>query len=65
MKQDGIFILLMLVILGLTVLSAPGFAETSYFDVDREFYPYYPSLVKWNKSGAAPQLQAKARKGIA
>jgi hypothetical protein len=23
------------------------------FDVDREFYPYYPSLIKWNKSNAA------------
>ncbi len=22
------------------------------FDVDREFYPYYPSLIKWNKSPA-------------
>lgn len=22
------------------------------FDVDREFYPYYPSLLKWNKSNA-------------
>lgn len=22
------------------------------FDVDREFHPYYPSLVKWNKSNA-------------
>jgi hypothetical protein len=24
----------------------------SYFDVDREFYPYYPSLIKWNRSNA-------------
>lgn len=24
----------------------------SYFTVDKEFYPYYPSLIKWNKSKA-------------
>ncbi len=30
----------------IALLSASGFAGTSYFDVDREFYPYYPSLVK-------------------
>lgn len=28
-------------------------AALNYFAVDREFYPYYPSLVKWNKSNAA------------
>ena len=27
-------------------------AGSPVFDFDREFYPYYPSLVKWNKSGA-------------
>ncbi len=27
-------------------------AETHYFTVDHEFYPYYPSLIKWNKSSA-------------
>lgn len=26
------------------------FASSPVFDVDREFYPYYPSLMKWNKS---------------
>lgn len=25
-------------------------AGSPVFDVDREFYPYYPSLIKWNKS---------------
>ncbi|AJE04152.1 cytochrome c family protein [Geobacter pickeringii] len=25
-------------------------AASPVFDVDREFYPYYPSLMKWNKS---------------
>jgi hypothetical protein len=28
------------------------FAGSNVFDMDREFYPYYPSLVKWNKSNA-------------
>lgn len=27
-----------------------AFAGSPVFDVDREFYPYYPSLMKWNKS---------------
>jgi len=27
-----------------------GFAASKVFDVDREFYPYYPSLFKWNQS---------------
>jgi len=27
-----------------------SFAASKFFDVDRELYPYYPSLVKWNKS---------------
>jgi hypothetical protein len=29
-----------------------SFAGSKFFDVDREFYPYYPSLIKWNKSTA-------------
>jgi hypothetical protein len=29
-----------------------AFAGSPVFDFDREFYPYYPSLVKWNKSKA-------------
>jgi hypothetical protein len=28
------------------------FAASSVFEVDHEFYPYYPSLIKWNKSNA-------------
>jgi len=32
--------------------AAAGSAETGYFTVDRDFYPYYPSLIKWNKSNA-------------
>lgn len=27
-------------------------AGSKVFDVDREMYPYYPSLIKWNKSSA-------------
>jgi hypothetical protein len=27
-----------------------SFGDSRVFDVDPEFYPYYPSLVKWNKS---------------
>lgn len=32
--------------------TAAAFAESKVFDVDRDFYPYYPSLIKWNKSNA-------------
>jgi hypothetical protein len=28
------------------------FAASTVFEVDLEFYPYYPSLIKWNKSNA-------------
>lgn len=39
--------------LALTVggLLGSALAGSSYFEVDRDFYPYYPSLMKWNKSG--------------
>jgi hypothetical protein len=46
------------VVMSLAVIAIAAFpvaspaAETGYFTVDREFYPYYPSLVKWNKSSA-------------
>ncbi len=33
-------------------LAFPALAGSPVFDFDREFYPYYPSLVKWNKSTA-------------
>ena len=29
-----------------------SFAGSKVFEVDHEFYPYYPSLLKWNKSTA-------------
>lgn len=33
-------------------IAGVAMGESKYFDVDREFYPYYPSLIKWNKSSA-------------
>lgn len=42
-----IFCCSLLLILAAT---SSGRADSSYFEVDREFYPYYPSLVKWNPS---------------
>jgi len=30
-----------------------SFGASNVFDVDHELYPYYPSLMKWNKSTAA------------
>lgn len=33
-------------------LMATAAAGANYFEVDREFYPYYPSLIKWNQSSA-------------
>ncbi|MCL7487723.1 MAG: cytochrome c family protein [Desulfobulbaceae bacterium] len=29
-----------------------GYCQSKVFDVDRDMYPYYPSLIKWNKSHA-------------
>ncbi len=52
MKHSASGFILTTIIAVIALLSATGFAGTSYFDVDREFYPYYPSLVKWNKSNA-------------
>ncbi len=45
------FIKIAWVILAL-VWGSSAFGESKVFDVDREFYPYYPSLIKWNKSNA-------------
>ena len=52
MKLPIFFISCLSVVFWTVFPAASGFAETSYFDIDREFYPYYPSLVKWNKSNA-------------
>ena len=44
----------LLATLGVLILLGGGTAsaQTEVFNVDRELYPYYPSLIKWNKSGA-------------
>ena len=36
----------------LTMYFGLAMAGSPVFKVDREFYPYYPSLIKWNKSTA-------------
>ncbi|MBT0665050.1 cytochrome c family protein [Geobacter pelophilus] len=45
----------LLTILALLILASQAFGAQAptVFDFDREFYPYYPSLIKWNKSTAA------------
>lgn len=45
----------LLATLGVLILLGGGTtvsAQAEVFNVDRELYPYYPSLLKWNKSGA-------------
>ncbi|HVN23165.1 MAG TPA: cytochrome c family protein [Syntrophorhabdales bacterium] len=37
---------------GLLLLAGTAFAASKVFDVDRDLYPYYPSLFTWNKSTA-------------
>ncbi|HEY6837514.1 MAG TPA: multiheme c-type cytochrome [Geobacteraceae bacterium] len=38
--------------LALSLWGGGALAASPVFDYDREFYPYYPSLIKWNKSDA-------------
>lgn len=38
------------IVLTTALFTGLGLAESPVFDFDREFYPYYPSLIKWNKS---------------
>ena len=42
------------VLIGLALFLFVGIVEarSEVFNVDRELYPYYPSLIKWNKSSA-------------
>lgn len=40
------------VFLALGAIIGSAQAGSPVFDVDREFYPFYPSLIKWNKSRA-------------
>ncbi len=52
MKVSVIFKAMVLSVVAAAVFSSAVFAGSDYFKVDREFYPYYPSLVKWDKSTA-------------
>jgi hypothetical protein len=45
-------VLFLLISLFLLATGRNSGATPPVFDVDREFYPYYPSLIKWNKSPA-------------
>ncbi|MDA8173140.1 MAG: cytochrome c family protein [Nitrospiraceae bacterium] len=50
---------LVILLLATVGLCAVASANSGYFHVNREFYPYYPSLVRWNKSHApftAPEV---------
>ena len=38
------------VFLAACLVAGAAAASSPVFEVDREFYPYYPSLIKWNKS---------------
>ena len=39
-------------VIAVTAMASWATAASAVFKVDREFYPYYPSLIKWNKSNA-------------
>lgn len=41
------------ILMSILIPTAAVFSAADYFPVDREFYPYYPSLIKWERSGAA------------
>jgi len=52
MKVSVIFKAIFLSVVAAAVFSSAVVAGSNYFAVDREFYPYYPSLIKWDKSKA-------------
>jgi hypothetical protein len=52
MKRSVKMCLLIVVLLALGSFPYSTLAGSKVFDVDHEFYPYYPSLIKWNKSNA-------------
>jgi hypothetical protein len=52
MKRDGKTFWFVLTIMILGSFSEIAFANSKVFEFDREFYPFYPSLAKWNKSNA-------------
>ena len=45
-----ILLMTALVMIAATTMAGYASAASAVFDVDRDFYPYYPSLIKWNKS---------------
>ncbi len=47
MKHRAVFL-----IVTLAWASTPSLATETVFDVDEALYPYYPSLIRWNKSNA-------------
>ena len=50
MQRRGFRLFVTTMVLSVGCLLTSAFAGSAVFDVDREFYPYYPSLMKWNKS---------------
>ena len=52
MKQGKGAFRTVMVLMVLGVFIGAASAGPKVFDFDREFYPYYPSLIKWNKSNA-------------
>jgi hypothetical protein len=53
MKKDVKVLCVCILIVTFGVVPSLVSAASQVFDVDREFYPYYPSLIKWNKSTVA------------
>jgi hypothetical protein len=48
MKRAGRVVWML--IAGVIILGGTSFGASKVFEVNPEFYPYYPSLLKWNKS---------------
>jgi len=52
MKRTVRKVWFVLMVLAVSGFGGAVFASSQVFDVNNEFYPYYPSLIKWNKSNA-------------
>jgi hypothetical protein len=52
MKRSLTMYSLVIVVLALGSFPCTTFAGSSVFNVDHDLYPYYPSLIRWNKSNA-------------
>lgn len=52
MKSRLILIAVLVVVIMTFGNEKTAIGVTNVFEVDREFFPYYPSLLKWNKSSA-------------